>query len=107
VGLLFFAFIAGEFFVRFAYDRPIRHSYDGGVVTRRREMDRNIGSMIFGVSAMTIFIIIRGIYRVVELSDGWNGVIISTQWLFSSSILSYLLPPQSADHRFIHSFRYV
>ncbi len=25
------------------------------------------------------------IYRLIELSDGWNGVVISTQWLFSES----------------------
>ena len=47
--------------------------------------DGNIRLMILGLSAMTTFLLIRSMYRTVELSDGWTGVIISTQWLFSSS----------------------
>ncbi|KAF8266590.1 RTA1 like protein-domain-containing protein, partial [Lactarius quietus] len=84
MALLFSAFIAGEFFLRFAYDRPIRHFHDGGVVNRRGEVDRNLGQMILGISTMTTLLVIRSIYRTVELSDGWTGVIISTQWLFNT-----------------------
>ncbi|KAH9057668.1 RTA1 like protein [Lactarius vividus] len=80
LALLFFAFIAGEFLLRFAYDRPIRHSHANNL---RGVVDRNIGLMITGLSTMTILLLIRSIYRTVELSDGWTGTIISTQWLFN------------------------
>jgi len=30
-----------------------------------------------------VLIVIRTIYRVVEFVSGWNGTVISTQWLFN------------------------
>ncbi|KAI9457817.1 RTA1-like protein [Lactarius psammicola] len=80
VALLFFTFIAGEFLLRFTYDRPIR----AHLSNTRGAVDRNIRLMIFGVSTMTILLLIRSIYRTIELSDGWTGSIISTQWLFNA-----------------------
>jgi len=38
--------------------------------------------MLIGMTTMTGFIIIRSIYRTVELADGWGGKVIETQWLF-------------------------
>ena len=102
VALLFFAFIAGEFLLRFAYDRPIRLAH---LNNKRGVVERNIGLMIFGVSTMTILLLVRSIYRTIELSDGWTGTIISTQWLFSSFMHEHLLPPQSADHSFLTQMR--
>lgn len=29
----------------------------------------------------------RSIYRTIELADGWTGVIIQTQWIFSTAAL--------------------
>ncbi|KAH9057079.1 RTA1-like protein [Lactarius deliciosus] len=81
VALVFFTFIAGEFLLRFAYDRPIRHSHANNP---RGVVDRNIGLTITGLSTMTILLLIRSIYRTIELSDGWTGTIISTQWLFNA-----------------------
>ncbi|KAH9171440.1 RTA1-like protein [Lactarius sanguifluus] len=79
VALLFFTFIAGEFLPRFASDRPIRNSHANNP---RGVVDRNIGFMIAGLSTMTILLLIRSIYGTIELSDGWTGTIIPTQWLF-------------------------
>ncbi|KAI9433917.1 RTA1-domain-containing protein [Lactarius indigo] len=45
---------------------------------------RTIGLMITGLSTMTIFFLIRSVYRTIELSGGWSGKIISTQWLFNA-----------------------
>jgi hypothetical protein len=89
VGLLFFAFIATEFLLRYIYDRPIRHFN-----TLRGELDRNIRLQILGICIMTTVLLIRSIYRTVELAGGWSGKIIETEWLFSSSLLSNLYPPQ-------------
>ncbi|KAI9433925.1 RTA1-domain-containing protein [Lactarius indigo] len=83
VALLFFTFVAGEFLLRFAYDRPIRHSHVN-VDNVRGPVDRNIGLTITGLSTMTIAFLIRSVYRTIELSGGWSGKIISTQWLFNA-----------------------
>jgi len=40
--------------------------------------------MLYAMCIMTIFIVIRTIYRVVEFVNGWNGTVISTQWLFNA-----------------------
>lgn len=81
--LLFFAFIAGEFLLRFAHDRPVPQAH--GVTNGQRGVaDRNIKLTIFSVSTMTVLLITRSIYRTIELSDGWSGAIISTQWLFNA-----------------------
>ncbi|KAI0263790.1 hypothetical protein BC834DRAFT_971152 [Gloeopeniophorella convolvens] len=32
---------------------------------------------------MNAFLLVRSVYRTVELSGGWDGTIISTQWLFN------------------------
>lgn len=39
--------------------------------------------MIFGLATETLFILIRTIYRTIELADGWTGRIIHTQVYFS------------------------
>ena len=89
MALLFFTFIAAEFLLRYFYDHPIRY-----LDSLRGEVDRNIGLQILGISIMTAVLLIRSVYRIIELSGGWSGKIIATQWLFSSSMLNNLLPPQ-------------
>jgi len=39
--------------------------------------------MLHAMVIMTMFILIRTLYRVVEFADGWTGVVISTQWVFN------------------------
>jgi hypothetical protein len=46
-------------------------------------MDKRLRRMLQAMTTMTIFIVIRTIYRVVEFADGWNGKVISTQWVFN------------------------
>ena len=89
MALLFFAVIGAEFLLRYFYDRPIRH-----VNSLRGEADRNTRLQILGLVTMTIFLLIRSVYRIIELAGGWDGKTIATQWLFSSSMLNHLLPLQ-------------
>ncbi len=49
--------------------------------------------MIVGLALDGIFILIRSIYRTIELSDGWTGRIISTQVYFSESLPCYRYHP--------------
>lgn len=89
MALLFFAVIGAEFLLRYFYDRPIRR-----INNFRGVVDRNLGLQILGLVLMTIVLLIRSIYRIVELAGGWDGKIIATQWLFSSSMPNNLLLPQ-------------
>jgi hypothetical protein len=46
-------------------------------------LNRRAKIMIAGLTFSTICILIRSVYRVVELSEGWNGKIITTQRYYS------------------------
>ncbi|KZP33510.1 RTA1-domain-containing protein, partial [Athelia psychrophila] len=75
---------AAEFLCRFFNDRPVRvcaasRSFEGPRVV----MDRQLKTMIFALSFSTFFLYIRAVYRLIELSDGWNGTVISTQNYFN------------------------
>ncbi|KAI0303352.1 RTA1-domain-containing protein [Multifurca ochricompacta] len=82
VVLLFYTALSAEFLIRFNLDRPSRHSGKKGA-DPRSTVDMPMAYMLIGMSAMTIFLLIRSIYRTIELSGGWNGKVISTQWLFN------------------------
>lgn len=69
---------AAEFLTRYAYDRPIRSA---GEATRG-VMGRPLKRMLYAMSIMTAFIVVRTIYRVIEFVDGWNGKVNTTQWYF-------------------------
>jgi len=55
---------------------------DNDVILPRGAMERPITLMLIGLSAMLVLLLTRSIYRMIELSDGWTGNVISTQWLF-------------------------
>jgi hypothetical protein len=42
-------------------------------------MDKNLALMAVGVSTMTSLLLVRSTYRIIELSGGWSGPIISTR----------------------------
>ncbi|KAI0078753.1 RTA1-domain-containing protein [Panus rudis PR-1116 ss-1] len=78
VSLIVFVALSGEFLVRYVRDMPFRESGE-----RRRRWDSKMKLLIGGLCFITLFIFIRSIYRTIELSDGWNGRIISTQIYFN------------------------
>lgn len=45
--------------------------------------------MVVQLSGLTV-VACSAIYRLIELSDGWNGKVISTQWLFSKWPLYFI-----------------
>ena len=87
VVLILYTALATEFLVRFTLDRPVRHIRDleGSIKVkpRRGTVDTSMKHLLFGMSVMTVLLLTRSIYRTIELSGGWNGKVISTQWLFS------------------------
>ncbi|KAI0321512.1 RTA1-domain-containing protein [Amylostereum chailletii] len=81
VAIICYVALAAEFLFRYINDRPIgrrNNHFDSRVPTTQR-----MKLMLAGMTLMTIFIFIRSIYRTIELSDGWSGTVISTQWLFN------------------------
>ncbi|KAI0050303.1 RTA1-domain-containing protein, partial [Auriscalpium vulgare] len=73
--------LAAEFLLRYIKDRPVHRA---GVVTERRgRTDPRTKILLMGMGFMTICILIRSVYRTIELADGWNGKVISTQVLFN------------------------
>ncbi|KAN0141249.1 RTA1-like protein [Lactarius tabidus] len=81
VAIIVYCALAVEFLSRYARDRPVRLAQVPGEVTRG-VLDRSLKRMLYAMSAMSIFILIRTIYRVVEFVGGWNGKVNTTQWLF-------------------------
>ncbi|KDQ59799.1 hypothetical protein JAAARDRAFT_175339 [Jaapia argillacea MUCL 33604] len=89
---------AAEFFWCFYHDKPVRkvesaatspvylnevESSSQNKLSRAIAIDRNTRLMIVGLALCTVTIFIRSVYRTVELTDGWNGRIISTQVYFN------------------------
>jgi hypothetical protein len=60
----------------------MRRIRDSGVVLPRGAMERPIALMLICLAAMLVLLLTRSIYRLIELSNGWTGTVISTQWLF-------------------------
>jgi hypothetical protein len=87
-----YTIIAIEFFTRYLLNRPVREvvypsdktiesdtilkQYRGVFTTQLKLM-----TLALGIS--TLFIFMRSVYRTIELNDGWNGRIITTQVYFN------------------------
>ena len=89
VVLILYTTLAAEFVIRFTLDRPMRRVRENGTLPPRGTMDESLMRMLIGMSLMAILLLIRSIYRMVELSGGWRGKVISIQWLFGSSAYSF------------------
>jgi hypothetical protein len=85
VVLILYTALAAEFLLRFDLDRPMRRIREKGVVLPRGTVDRPMKLMLIGMSVMIVLLLIRSIYRMVELSGGWRGKVIAIQWLFGPS----------------------
>ncbi|KAE9397375.1 RTA1-domain-containing protein [Gymnopus androsaceus JB14] len=76
--LIGFSTIALEFVYRFKIDKPFRHEAGDkiGVMDKRRRIG------LYAVCFATACLFIRAVFRVIELGDGWSGIVIQTQWAF-------------------------
>ncbi|KAH7338428.1 RTA1-domain-containing protein [Rhizoctonia solani] len=85
VAVVLYTILAIEFVVRFGLDRAARSVAIGEQRKHAGWMGvpRSIVWMLVGLAIATLFIIIRSIYRTIELTDGWNGTIISTEKWFN------------------------
>ncbi|KDN48643.1 hypothetical protein RSAG8_02630, partial [Rhizoctonia solani AG-8 WAC10335] len=75
-----FDLLSIEFVVRYAFGRPAR-----GASTdhEKHKIPKRVVLMLVGLGIASVFILVRSIYRTIELTDGWNGRIISTEKWFN------------------------
>ncbi|KAF8230781.1 RTA1 like protein [Tricholoma matsutake] len=84
--MLVYAVVATEFFMRYANDSPIREarrSSESLTASKRGPMSGNLRLMASALILSTVLLLVRNLYRVVELTNGWNGRIISTELYFN------------------------
>ncbi|CAE6474758.1 unnamed protein product [Rhizoctonia solani] len=82
--VILYTILGIEFAIRFSYDRPVRSKIVREIPksTGWLGLPRRIVLMHTGLGIATVFIIIRSIYRTIELTDGWNGTVTSTEkWI--------------------------
>ncbi|KAH9914183.1 RTA1-domain-containing protein [Epithele typhae] len=73
---------ASEFLVRYFRDRPVRAV--SAMETKRPALAAAVRLMLLALALDGVLILIRSIYRTIELSDGWTGRIITTQVYFNA-----------------------
>ncbi|TDL17127.1 RTA1-domain-containing protein [Rickenella mellea] len=95
VALIAYNALGAEFFWRFYFDRPTRSRLNSlppsqasstSDISPKQDINRlskRMQVLICGIVFSNTCIFIRGVYRTIELSDGWNGRIISTQVYFN------------------------
>ncbi|KAF9229258.1 hypothetical protein BS17DRAFT_684225, partial [Gyrodon lividus] len=76
---------AGEFFLRFLANSPVQQVSTVSAQKLGPLADGKMRYMIMGLMFDATCIFIRSVYRTIELSlsDGWAGIIISTQVYFN------------------------
>ncbi|KAH8831578.1 RTA1-domain-containing protein [Flagelloscypha sp. PMI_526] len=72
VVLTFATIFAGEYFIRYILDKPLRGYIDAKTRT-----------MMLTMCFVTLLLMIRAVYRTIELADGWTGKIIGTELYFN------------------------
>ncbi|KIJ21776.1 hypothetical protein PAXINDRAFT_95276 [Paxillus involutus ATCC 200175] len=83
VSIAVYVACAGEFFLRFFADSPLRKVSTASAEKLGPLVNGKMKYMIVGLVFETTCIFVRSVYRTIELSNGWAGIIISTQVYFN------------------------
>ncbi|KIM54062.1 hypothetical protein SCLCIDRAFT_1222277 [Scleroderma citrinum Foug A] len=87
VAITLFIIFASEFLFRYAKDRPLKEPADElerhQALAYKLGMDPRMKISLCAMAFSTTCLFIRAVYRTIELTDGWNGRIISTQLYFN------------------------
>ncbi|KAJ7929038.1 RTA1 like protein-domain-containing protein [Mycena leptocephala] len=85
VTIVAYAICAGEFLWRFLKHRPLaKHTKNRSVPPPTpAPLTSRLKVLIVGMAFNLLFLLIRAIYRVIELNDGFRGRIIQTELYFS------------------------
>ncbi|KIY69074.1 RTA1 like protein [Cylindrobasidium torrendii FP15055 ss-10] len=92
VVIVVYTTLSAEFFWRYATDHPVSSKLPGNARdsqstlsthTMRGELSGRSRLMVGALCFNLLVLFIRAIYRTIELSDGWNGRIITTEVYFN------------------------
>ncbi|KAL4076751.1 RTA1 like protein-domain-containing protein [Scleroderma yunnanense] len=87
VAITFFIIFASEFLIRYSNDRPLKKPADElerhQALAYKLGMDPRMKISLYAMAFSTTCLFIRAVYRTIELTNGWNGRIISTQLYFN------------------------
>ncbi|KAJ2915434.1 hypothetical protein MD484_g4984, partial [Candolleomyces efflorescens] len=88
VVIVVFSICGTEFIVRYLKDWPLGNvetvdSEESLQLSKRGELTTKLKVMLSALTFSTIVLFIRAVYRLIELADGWNGRIISTEVYFN------------------------
>ncbi|KAG8732328.1 hypothetical protein FRC12_019332 [Ceratobasidium sp. 428] len=88
VAVVLFTLLGVEFVTRYSRNRPARKvpvsvEQEFQKFSGWDAVSRGVVWMLVGLTIATVFIVIRSVYRTIELTDGWNGTIISTEKWFN------------------------
>jgi len=82
IAVTIYMFLAIEFILRYVKDKPFERP-NNLPPTGNYYLDSKMKMMLLGLGISSVLIYIRSMYRVIELSDGWSGHIITTEWYFN------------------------
>ncbi|KAJ7212803.1 RTA1 like protein-domain-containing protein [Mycena rebaudengoi] len=82
VTITVYVLCATEFLLRYLRNRPIGHGSEQAPSTTV-PLGRKMKLLVYALAFNTACLFIRAVYRVIELSDGWSGRIITTQVYFN------------------------
>ncbi|KAF7368733.1 RTA1-domain-containing protein [Mycena venus] len=80
VAIVMYTLVGVEYLRRYLQDIPVRGQIP--VDTARAPFTPRIRLMICALGFSTLVLLIRSLYRIVELAGGWNGTVIKTQAYF-------------------------
>ncbi|KAJ8509286.1 hypothetical protein ONZ45_g8529 [Pleurotus djamor] len=86
VAITVYSICAFEFFMRYLYDRPVRSvakPIGRDQDATRGLLDARLKLMTGALFFSTLLLFIRSVYRTIELADGWDGRIITTEVYFN------------------------
>ncbi|KAK7064938.1 RTA1 like protein-domain-containing protein [Favolaschia claudopus] len=79
--IIIFTILAMDFLQRYIRDKPVRRVTDSDSV--RGDLTLRLKIMLGALAFSTTVLVVRSIYRLIELSDGWTGRIIRTEVYFN------------------------
>ena len=91
-----FCILSADFLFRFYWNKPVRSMASDSQANSDTPLSTSASSekdlptfpaklrlMLHGVGIVTVWVLIRSIYRTIELAGGWTGPIITTQVYFN------------------------
>jgi len=88
-----FCILSADFLFRFYWNKPVHSAVSDSQVNSgatyfasappKKDFPAKVRLMLVGAGITTVWVIIRSVYRTIELADGWTGQIITNQVYFN------------------------